>query len=147
MWDPADGAPRVVGLACGSSHSVVLLQSERQGAYTASTAHLCTHRLGWAAACSLLPPHRQRAVLRAWEIAIDKTGGYIYSRALLALISAVAHYIALAGLGVPYAVTLALWVGVVSQFIPAVGTYLAGAVPVLIALTRSPSTALWTLLF
>lgn len=97
--------------------------------------------------CSLLPPHRQRAVLRAWEIAIDKTGGYIYSRALLALISAVAHYIALAGLGVPYAVTLALWVGVVSQFIPAVGTYLAGAVPVLIALTRSPSTALWTLLF
>ncbi|MWA05921.1 AI-2E family transporter [Actinomadura sp. LD22] len=97
--------------------------------------------------CSLLPPHRQRTVLRAWEIAIDKTGGYIYSRALLALISAVAHYIALIALGVPYAATLALWVGVVSQFIPAVGTYLAGAVPVLIALTRSPSTALWILLF
>ncbi|KAB2353293.1 AI-2E family transporter, partial [Actinomadura montaniterrae] len=97
--------------------------------------------------CSLLPPHRQRSVLRAWEIAIDKTGGYIYSRALLALISAVAHYIALVGLGVPYAATLALWVGVVSQFIPAVGTYLAGGVPVLIALTRSPSTALWILLF
>ncbi|GAA2170001.1 AI-2E family transporter [Actinomadura napierensis] len=97
--------------------------------------------------CSLLPPRRQREVLRAWEIAIGKTGGYIYSRALLALISGVAHYVALAGLGVPYAATLALWVGVVSQFIPAVGTYLAGAVPVLIALTRSPATALWVLLF
>ncbi|MFB4303846.1 AI-2E family transporter [Actinomadura sp. NTSP31] len=97
--------------------------------------------------CSLLPPRRQREVLRAWEIAIGKTGGYIYSRALLALISGVAHYVALAGLGVPYAATLALWVGVVSQFIPAVGTYLAGAVPVLIALTRSPATALWILLF
>ncbi|MDL4812717.1 AI-2E family transporter [Actinomadura opuntiae] len=97
--------------------------------------------------CSLLPPRRQREVLRAWEIAISKTGGYIYSRALLALISGIAHYVALALLGVPYAATLALWVGVVSQFIPAVGTYLAGAVPVLIALTRSPATALWILLF
>jgi len=97
--------------------------------------------------CSLLPPDRQRQVLWAWEIAITKTGGYILSRALLAVISSVAHYIAMAGLGVPYAVTLALWVGVVSQFIPAVGTYLAGAVPVLIALTKAPSTALWMLLF
>ncbi|WP_433469762.1 AI-2E family transporter [Spirillospora sp. CA-128828] len=97
--------------------------------------------------CSLLPPRRQLEVLRAWEIAVDKTGGYIYSRGLLALISGIAHYAAMAGLGVPYAATLALWVGVVSQFIPAVGTYLAGAVPVLIALTKGPSTALWILLF
>ncbi|TYK44971.1 AI-2E family transporter [Actinomadura decatromicini] len=97
--------------------------------------------------CSLLPPRRQRQVLWAWEIAVDKTGGYIYSRALLALISAIAHYLAMLGLGVPYAATLALWVGVVSQFIPAVGTYLAGAVPVVIALTVAPSTALWLLLF
>ncbi|GGQ31310.1 putative PurR-regulated permease PerM [Actinomadura coerulea] len=97
--------------------------------------------------CSLLPPRRQHEVLRAWEIAVDKTGGYIYSRGLLALISGIAHYAAMAGLGVPYAAALALWVGVISQFIPAVGTYLAGAVPVLIALTKSPSTALWILLF
>lgn len=97
--------------------------------------------------CALLPPHRQRHVLRAWEIAIDKTGGYIYSRALLALLSGIAHYIAMRVLGVPYALTLALWVGIISQFIPAVGTYLAGAVPVLVALAASPVTALWLLLF
>ncbi|MFC5185595.1 AI-2E family transporter [Actinomadura harenae] len=97
--------------------------------------------------CSLLPPRRQRHVLRAWTIAVDKTGGYIYSRALLAAISAVFHYAALTLLDVPYALTLAIWVGVVSQFIPTVGTYLAGAAPVLIALTQAPSTALWTLLF
>ncbi|MFC9974701.1 AI-2E family transporter [Spirillospora sp. NPDC127200] len=97
--------------------------------------------------CSLLPPQRQRQVLWAWEIAIDKTGGYIYSRALLALFSAVAHYVALSLLEVPYALTLALWVGVVSQFIPTVGTYLAGAAPILVALAKDPSTALWTLLF
>lgn len=97
--------------------------------------------------CSLLPPRRQHEVLRAWEIAVDKTGGYIYSRGLLALISGIAHFAAMAALGVPYAATLALWVGVVSQFIPAIGTYLAGAVPVLIALAVSPATALWILLF
>jgi predicted PurR-regulated permease PerM len=99
------------------------------------------------AVCSLLPPHRQRQVLWAWEIAIQKTGGYIYSRALLALCSGIAHYFALAILDVPYVITLALWVGVVSQFIPTVGTYLAGAVPLLVALGKSPSTALWVLVF
>ncbi|WP_018656269.1 AI-2E family transporter [Actinomadura flavalba] len=97
--------------------------------------------------CSVLPPHRQRQVLRAWEIAVTKTGGYIYSRALLAACSAVAHYIALSLLDVPYGLTLALWVGVVSQFIPTVGTYLAGALPVVVALAQSPATALWVLLF
>lgn len=99
------------------------------------------------AVCSLLPPHRQRHVLRAWDIAVDKTGGYIYSRGLLALCSTIAHYVALRILDVPSAFALALWVGVVSQFIPTVGTYLAGALPVLVALVHGPSTALWILGF
>ncbi|WP_433524560.1 AI-2E family transporter [Nocardia pseudovaccinii] len=99
------------------------------------------------AVCSLLPPHRQRHVLRAWDIAVDKTGGYIYSRGLLALCSTIAHYAALRILDVPSAFALALWVGVVSQFIPTVGTYLAGALPVLVALVQGPSTALWILGF
>lgn len=99
------------------------------------------------AVCSLLPPHRQRPVLRAWDIAVDKTGGYIYSRGLLALCSAIAHYAALRVLDVPSAFALALWVGVVSQFIPTVGTYLAGALPVLVALVHDPADALWILGF
>ena len=44
-------------------------------------------------------------------------------------------------MGVPYALPLAVWVGVVSQFIPAVGTYLAALVPLLVALTVRPITA------
>lgn len=36
--------------------------------------------------------------------------------------------------GVPYALALGLFVGVVAAFIPIVGTYIAGAVPVLVAL-------------
>lgn len=99
------------------------------------------------ALCSVLPPSRQTEVLRAWEIAVDKTGGYIYSRGLMALISGVAHYVLLVALGVPYAPALAVWVGLVSQFIPTIGTYLAGALPMLIAFTVDPWYALWVLGF
>jgi predicted PurR-regulated permease PerM len=99
------------------------------------------------ALCSVLPPAKQAEVLRAWEIAVDKTGGYIYSRALMALVSGIAHYILLESLGVPYAPVLAVWVGLVSQFIPTIGTYLAGALPMLIAFTVDPWYALWVLVF
>ena len=98
------------------------------------------------ALCSVLPPAKQAEVLRAWEIAVDKTGGYIYSRALMALVSGIAHYILLESLGVPYAPVLAVWVGLVSQFIPTIGTYLAGALPMLIAFTVDPWYALWVLI-
>ena len=97
------------------------------------------------AICSLLPPERQRNVLRAWELAIEKTGGYLYSRVLLAGLSALAHWIALSIVGVPYALALALWVGIISQFIPVVGTYLAGALAVLIAVLNEPFDGVWTL--
>ncbi|MEU3794113.1 AI-2E family transporter [Streptomyces fructofermentans] len=99
------------------------------------------------ALCSVLPPARQAEVLRAWEIAVNKTGGYLYSRGLMALISGVAHYVLLEALGVPYAPVLAVWVGLVSQFIPTIGTYLAGALPMLIAFTVNPWYALWVLIF
>ncbi|MEV6105658.1 AI-2E family transporter [Streptomyces sp. NPDC051940] len=97
--------------------------------------------------CSVLPPARQAEVLRAWEIAVTKTGGYLYSRGLMALISGVCHYIVFLILDIPYAPALAVWVGVVSQFVPTVGTYLAGALPMLLAFTVSPWAALWVLVF
>ncbi|WP_405730563.1 AI-2E family transporter [Streptomyces sp. NBC_00028] len=99
------------------------------------------------ALCSVLPPAKQAEVLRAWEIAVDKTGGYLYSRGVMALISGVAHYILLQALQVPNAPVLAVWVGLVSQFIPTIGTYLAGALPMLIAFTVDPWYALWVLIF
>ncbi|PDP88690.1 AI-2E family transporter [Glycomyces fuscus] len=97
--------------------------------------------------CSVLPPRTQREVLRAWEIAVSKTGGYLYSRALLALVCAGAHYVVLVVLDVPFAFALALWIGVLSQFIPTVGTYVGGAVPVLVALLEGPWPAVWVLVF
>ncbi|MFD5921561.1 AI-2E family transporter [Kitasatospora sp. NPDC058201] len=97
--------------------------------------------------CSLLPPAKQGEVLRAWEIALAKTGGYLYSRALLAVASTFAHWVMFAVVDLPYAAALAIWVGVMSQFVPTIGTYLAGALPVLVALTVEPVDALWVLAF
>lgn len=97
--------------------------------------------------CSVLPRRYQERVLETWELAIDKTGGYLYSRALLALLSAVAHWIAFQIIGVPHAAAIALFVGIVSQFVPTVGTYIAGALPVLIALANDPIDAIWVLAF
>lgn len=92
--------------------------------------------------CSTLTPASQREVLRVWELAIEKTGGYIYSRLLLAGLSFVVHWIAFAVIGLPFPIPLALWVGVLSQFVPVIGTYIAGVLPVLIALLNEPVTAI-----
>jgi predicted PurR-regulated permease PerM len=97
--------------------------------------------------CSVLPRRRQLDVLRTWELAIDKTGGYIYSRLLLAVANSVSSYVALKVLDVPYALPLALWQGLVSQFIPVIGTYLGAAVPLLVALLSDPWSALYYLIF
>lgn len=97
--------------------------------------------------CSLLPEKSQREVLRVWGIAVNKTAGYLYSRGLLALASAVCTGAFLWLIKVPNALTLGIFVGVISQFIPTVGTYIAGALPVLVALTISPGKALLVLVF
>lgn len=88
-------------------------------------------------------PEVQHEVLRMWEVAIRKTGGYVYSRVLLALASAIFTYVVLLIIGVPFALPLALWVGVISQAIPAVGTYIAAVAPVLVALFTDPIMAVW----
>jgi predicted PurR-regulated permease PerM len=97
--------------------------------------------------CSRLRPERQRRILQGWELAIDKTGGYLYSRALLAGLSAFFHWVVLQAIGTQAPVAMALWVGVVSQFLPVVGTYLAGALPVLVQFVDSPTRALILLVF
>ena len=96
--------------------------------------------------CSFLRPSRQLVVLSVWDTAIEKTGGYIYSRSILAVLSATAHYAAFAMIDVPFPVPMAIWLGVVSQFIPVIGTYFAGALPVLIAVLDNPGRGLAVLI-
>jgi predicted PurR-regulated permease PerM len=64
----------------------------------------------------------------------------------LAAVAAAFTATVLAILGVPYVLALSLWVGVISQFIPVVGTYLAAVLPTLVALSRSPLDALWVVI-
>jgi len=99
------------------------------------------------AICSRLAPDRQKRVLDTWELAIDKTGGYLYSRALLAAASAFAHWVVFQSLGTAAPLALAIWVGLISQFIPVIGTYIAGVLPVLITFIDSPIKALVVVTF
>ncbi len=99
------------------------------------------------AICSRLPRARQEVVLDTWEIAIEKTGGYLYSRGIQAAISAFVTWAFLLALGVPYSLALGLWVGIVSQFIPTVGTYIAMVLPVLVAFKQDSADALYVLAF
>lgn len=96
---------------------------------------------------SVVAPERQSEVLRIVEIAIDKTGGYFYSRTLLAAVAAFATWMVLTVIGVPFAAPLGIWVGVLSQFVPVFGTYLGGILPILIALLESPRMAILVVIF
>ena len=66
---------------------------------------------------------------------------------MLAALCSVATAVFLLVLGVPYWLPLAIWTGLVSQFIPTIGTYLAIVLPALIALAEQPRDALWVVIF
>jgi predicted PurR-regulated permease PerM len=93
------------------------------------------------------PPRQQRVIATVWEIAVEKTGGYVVSRLVLAALNAFFTGIFLWAIGVPFWLPLAIWTGIVSQFIPTVGTYLAIALPALIALSDQPIDAVWVVVF
>jgi predicted PurR-regulated permease PerM len=97
--------------------------------------------------CGALPPEHQQRVLFVWDLAIDKTGGYFYSRLLLAVINGTGMYITLRVFGVPFAAPLAVFEGVVSEFIPIVGTYIAGAAPIGVAFLVSPAAGIGALIY
>jgi len=96
---------------------------------------------------SRMEPATQREVLEVWEMAIAKTGGYVYGRALVAIASAVFHAAAFQFIGLSYSVALGVWVGVVSSLIPVIGTYIAGALPIVIAIASpNPIDAVFVIL-
>jgi predicted PurR-regulated permease PerM len=82
---------------------------------------------------SFFEPKRQEELLSIWEAAIEKTGGYFYSRLLLAGINGGLFFVVLRIVEVPGAAALAFFEGTVAAFIPIVGTYVAATVPILVA--------------
>jgi len=85
----------------------------------------------------LLPPQRQEVFLVVWGLAVKKTGGYVAARVVLAAICGSFTAVFLLVIGMPYWLALGVWTGVVSQFVPTVGTYIAIALPVVVGLTSA----------
>jgi predicted PurR-regulated permease PerM len=100
-----------------------------------------------AAICRLLAPRRQREVLNIWEVSQAKVADFINSRLVLAALSTAFTFAFLTIVDVPYALPLAAFTGVVSQFVPTIGTYLGGILPVAVAISVSPLTAVGVLVF
>ncbi|MFC9832773.1 AI-2E family transporter [Rhodococcus sp. NPDC127530] len=96
---------------------------------------------------SWCPARQQRVISVVWEISVEKAGGYVVSRLILAAVSSVATGIFLVVIGVPYWLPLALWTGIVSQFVPTLGTYLAIALPAIIAAASQPMDGVWVIVF
>ncbi len=93
-----------------------------------------------------MPPRVQVPFLTAWDLTKIKVGGYIAARVVLATINALASGVAFFLLDLPYWLPLALWTGLVAQFIPNIGTYISIALPVLVGLTSGdPLLGVWVL--
>jgi len=85
---------------------------------------------------SRMPAQRQRIYGWVADTALEQTGGYFYSRILLMVINGVLTFGAMVLIGMPvaFALPLAVFESFFATFIPAVGTYIGAAVPILIAL-------------
>jgi predicted PurR-regulated permease PerM len=82
----------------------------------------------------LFPVRVQGVVSNVWTITAQKTGGYVGARVVLATINSVTTAIVFFLIGLPYWLPLALWTGIVAQFVPTIGTYIAILLPVLVGL-------------
>ncbi|AOW93958.1 AI-2E family transporter [Rhodococcus sp. WMMA185] len=96
---------------------------------------------------SWFPARQQQIISVVWGISVEKAGGYVVSRLVLAAVSSVATGIFLVIIDVPYWLPLALWTGIVSQFVPTLGTYLAIALPAIIAAAAQPMDGVWVVVF
>jgi predicted PurR-regulated permease PerM len=96
---------------------------------------------------SMMSPSAQQVLVTTWDITVKKTGGFVISKLLMALASAVAHSLFFAAIGLPYWLPLGLITGITSQFIPTIGTYLGILIPVLFAAFNDPISAVYIIIF
>ena len=97
---------------------------------------------------SLFPPKAQTAAMTIWDTMAEKTGRYVGARLVLATVNATLSGIVFAIIQLPSWLALALWTGIVAQFIPAIGTYVSIALPVLVgALSPNPWLGLIVLIW
>lgn len=104
----------------------------------------------WVA--TLFPQRSQRSAVEVWDVTAEKVGGYVAARLILAFINGSTSAIVFLIIGMPSWLALGIWTGVVAQFVPTIGTYIAIALPVVVGLL-SPSpwigvaALVWALLY
>ncbi len=96
---------------------------------------------------SWLPTKQQVIFTTVWQVATDKTGGFVISRVILAALNSAFTSAFLLLLGVPYWLPLGLFTGLISQFVPTVGTYLGGVIPTIVAVVNDPKDGLFVIIF
>jgi predicted PurR-regulated permease PerM len=81
---------------------------------------------------SWFSPARQQRLGWTIDQSITQVGGYLYSRLLLTAINGLGFFVVMVAVGVPVglAIALAIFGGFVSAFIPGIGTYIGGAIPI-----------------
>ncbi len=103
---------------------------------------------------SRMSPDRQRVFGWVTDTSVEQTGGYFYSRMLLVIINGSLAFLVMMLVGLPLALALplAVFMGFVSEFIPAIGTYIGAAIPLLVVLAVQGLTAalillVWVLIY
>jgi predicted PurR-regulated permease PerM len=96
---------------------------------------------------SWLPLRSQKVFVTVWDIAVNKTGGFVVSKVVLATMSAFFHCTFFYLINVPYWLPMGIFAGVVSQFIPTIGTYIGVAIPAIFAALQDPIDVIWIILF
>ena len=76
-----------------------------------------------------LKPSRQVVFINVWDISVQKAGGFVISKLALATLSSVFHCLFFWIIDIPYWLPMGIFAGVVSQFIPTIGTYIGVALP------------------
>ncbi len=96
---------------------------------------------------SWLPPRYQSVFVTVWTISVDKTGGYVVSKLILAGLSAVFHLAFFSLIAVPFWLPLGLLAGILSQLVPTIGTYIGVLLPALFTLSTAPVNVIWIVIF
>jgi predicted PurR-regulated permease PerM len=96
---------------------------------------------------SWLPQRYQHVFITVWTISVEKTGGYVVSKVLLATLSSFFHAAFFWFIDVPFWLPLGVFAGIVGKFIPTIGTYIGVVLPALFALVDKPINAVWIALF
>jgi len=82
----------------------------------------------------LFPARGQEFTMTVWRLTSQKTGNYIGARVILAAINSITTAIVFVIIDMPYWLPLALWTGIVAQFVPTIGTYISIILPVIVGL-------------